>query len=91
MFIHLVFRLKFELVKSVLARRTRGTFSSSLVLILEGLVLRSKPMLLMNWQQVGSPSNPEGRDRQYCLVCLGGLLKVIGKQKVRLRQAHRER
>lgn len=58
MFIHLVFRLKFELVKSVLARRTRGTFSSSLVLILEGLVLRSKPMLLINWQQVGSPSNP---------------------------------
>lgn len=30
MFIHLVFRLKFELVKSALARRTRGIFYSSL-------------------------------------------------------------
>lgn len=27
MFTHLVFRLKFELVKSAMARRTRGTFS----------------------------------------------------------------
>lgn len=54
-------------------------------LILEGLVLRSRPVS-SRWPAYPTPCHGRSRGGQYCIVCSGGFPKGIGKHKARVKE-----